>query len=278
MRWTRVAWYPFMQSYEQAPTRSQANALLRRACASSNSVAASHTCCVGPCVQTVLPLSRSRATWLRALGKPRFQPRVGQSAAADSEQHPSRSLPIRNRVYVFLRRWDRFILTPTTINSRCASYSSHTRLLAPGSLLCLASLPGKCVLRVCAADFSEIYYTFQVPYAQARRNCFRMKYEPHEVSLFSVFNEDLRSTCVYLALNTLAMGDSMAVEFAQQAHYNVLSSLGNFFRFEEVVAYRKVFPRSRTLELLSIDDHMTAQGGEQTTDGEWARPGRRMDC
>ena len=86
-----------------------------------------------------------------------------------------------------------------------------------------------------------------------------MKYEPHEVSHFSVFNKDPHSSSVYLALNTLAMGDSMAVEFAQQAHYNVLSTLGSSMRFEEVVAYRKVFPRSRTLELLSIDDHMTAQ-------------------
>eukprot|EP00439_Symbiodinium_sp_Y106_P023662 s5662_g2.t3 len=55
------------------------------------------------------------------------------------------------------------------------------------------------------------------------------------------------------------MGDCHAVEFAQQSHYNVLSSIGCSMRPDEYAAYRRPFPRSSCVELLAIDDHLTAQ-------------------
>jgi len=64
--------------------------------------------------------------------------------------------------------------------------------------------------------------------------------------------------CV-VALNALAMGDSWAVEFAQQSHHNVLRFLAGCMLEHQRVAYRKPFPRSSFAEWLSIDDHVGVQ-------------------
>ena len=156
--------------------------------------------------------------------------------------------------------WDCFILNPCVINSRTHSYSNFTGMLAPGSMLTLAHLPSlsRC-MRFCADDLSEMYYTFQVGDLRARRNCIGLPLTPADVCNFEAFSSDLHSCPVYASLGTLAMGDGHAVEFAQQAHFNVLSQLGDCVRPEEFVSYRRVFPRGPTFEFLSIDDHLTAQ-------------------
>eukprot|EP00439_Symbiodinium_sp_Y106_P019028 s5802_g2.t1 len=53
------------------------------------------------------------------------------------------------------------------------------------------------------------------------------------------------------------MGDSMAVEFAQQAHFNVLRFEASCMNPSQQVTYRTPVPRSSTWEFLSIDDHLT---------------------
>ena len=55
------------------------------------------------------------------------------------------------------------------------------------------------------------------------------------------------------------MGDSWAVEFAQQAHHNVLRFLAGSMLEDQRVAYRRAFPRGKFLEWLSIDDHIGVQ-------------------
>ena len=156
--------------------------------------------------------------------------------------------------------FDRFILNPSVANSRARKLSRYTKLLAPGCLLAQASLPSQsAILRLSCDDLSEMYYTFVVPPLRAKRNCLGIKFEPSELRGFNAFNPELHKGSCYLALNALAMGDCGAVEYAQQAHFNVLASLGGSMRPTEFVAYRRVFPRSDCMEFLSIDDHMTAQ-------------------
>ena len=154
---------------------------------------------------------------------------------------------------------DRLILSPTTINSRMLKHSNFTRYLAPGSLLCLAHLEAHEVLRMCADDLGEMYYTFEVPPSRARRNAIRMVFQPEEVWHFSCFKKDLHMGPLVLALSTLAMGDSHAVEIAQQAHYIVLAMEGHSMLQSEVACYRQPFPRSDCVELLAIDGHLPAQ-------------------
>ncbi|CAE7810303.1 unnamed protein product [Symbiodinium sp. CCMP2592] len=155
--------------------------------------------------------------------------------------------------------FDRLIINPSVANARAVPYSNFTKLLSPGSLLTLVALPAEQFLRMCADDLSEFYYTIRVPRARALRNCVRMKFRPDEIKHFSCYDPCIHTSHVYLGLNALAMGDIHAVEFAQQSHYNVLYSLAHAVRPDEFVAYRLPFPRSRCIELLAIDDHVTAQ-------------------
>ena len=62
-----------------------------------------------------------------------------------------------------------------------------------------------------------------------------------------------------ICLKTLAMGDSLAVEIAQQSHTNVLRKLCGSMLDSETLKYRKPVPRSDFIELLAIDDHIGLQ-------------------
>ena len=65
------------------------------------------------------------------------------------------------------REFDRLIINPTTINSRCSGYSNFTKLLAPGALLTQLHLNSDEVARFSADDLTEMYYTFVVSPAEA---------------------------------------------------------------------------------------------------------------
>ena len=190
--------------------------------------------------------------------------------AAKWDQHkalrlvPCSAVPFQETVGCFAvskdSDFDRFIINPVVANSRTRGLSRFTKLLAPGSLLALAHLPSdNHIFRFCCDDLSEMYYTFVVTPSRAKRNCLGMSFCPWELQGFSVFDASVHNQPCYLALGTLAMGDCHAVEFAQQSHFHVLSSIGCSMRPHECAAYRRPFPRSACVELLSIDDHLTAQ-------------------
>ena len=155
--------------------------------------------------------------------------------------------------------YDRLILNPVVVNGRMKHYSNYTKTLAPGCLIGLIQLQPHEVVRISADDLSEMYYTFRVPERRARRNALRMKFQCHELSRFKCFDPSIhRGTC-YLALGSLAMGDSLAVEIAQQAHHQVLFQLAGCMLETERVCYRRCFPRGKFFEFLAIDDHLGLQ-------------------
>ena len=55
------------------------------------------------------------------------------------------------------------------------------------------------------------------------------------------------------------MGDGLAVEIAQQSHFNLLPQLGDCMKEHEVVAYRRPIPRGPFYEFLTVDDHIGLQ-------------------
>ena len=55
------------------------------------------------------------------------------------------------------------------------------------------------------------------------------------------------------------MGDGLAVEIAQQSHFNLLPQLGDCMKEHEVVAYRRPVPRGPFYEFLTVDDHIGLQ-------------------
>ena len=156
--------------------------------------------------------------------------------------------------------YDRLIINPKVINSRMASVSDFTKSLAPGALIALLDLEPSQVMRFSADDLSDFYYTFCVSEARSHRNALRMKFKGSELKHLSCFPADGDLEGMYLiTLCTLAMGDSMAVEIAQQAHSNVLRQLCGSMLTHECLRYRFPCPRSKFVELLAIDDHVGIQ-------------------
>ena len=137
--------------------------------------------------------------------------------------------------------------------------NSFTRLLAHGCQLCLLHAPADSVIRFCADDLAEFYYTISVSPERAKRNTIGIRFEAGELSHLAAFNPAEHWGKCYVALSSLAMGDSLAVELAQQAHVGVLRSLGGSVLPSQTVAYRRAFPRGSFAEFLCIDDHISAQ-------------------
>ena len=112
---------------------------------------------------------------------------------------------------------DRLILNPTLVNSRCRKYSNFTKLLTPGSLACCLHLEEGEVLRMCADDLSEMYYTFQVPLSVQCVIAAGWCLIPMSFPIYNALNA-LALPCimchVLIALSALAMGDGLAVEIA----------------------------------------------------------------
>ena len=126
-------------------------------------------------------------------------------------------------------------------------------------MFALICLQGNDKLRISADDLAEMYYTIKIPEQRAKRNSIGMIFHHHELKHLQCFDPSKHFGNCVIALNALAMGDSWAVEFAQQSHHNVLRFLAGAMLEHQRVAYRKPFPRSRFLEWLSIDDHVGVQ-------------------
>ena len=156
---------------------------------------------------------------------------------------------------------DRLIINPQCINSRMFSISECTKMLPPGAMISLMHLQADEVCRVCADDLSDCYYTFCVSYARACRNALRMKFKPSEISHLKCFDpsKHFDSGPLLICLSSLAMGDSLAVEVAQQSHTNVLKRLAGSMVSSQTLRYRFPFPTGKFIELLAIDDHVTLQ-------------------
>ena len=156
-------------------------------------------------------------------------------------------------------KFDRLIINPRTINSRMMSISESTREMAPGSMISLLHLPPGTMFRFSADDLTDFYYTFQVGERRAQRNAFKTIFEGNELRHLKCFNESFSDCKVLVCLKTLAMGDSLAVEIAQQAHANVLRHLCGAMLNHETLRYRFPVPRSDTIEMLAVDDHICIQ-------------------
>jgi len=154
---------------------------------------------------------------------------------------------------------DRLIINPTVINSRMYNANTFTKTIAPGHLVGMIRLRPDEDLRISSDDLCEFYYTFQVTRSRAARNAIGVSFVGSELSHLQCYNPRLHQESVYICLATLAMGDGLAVEIAQQSHYNLLRQLGGCMDPKEVLAYRRAIPKGPFYELLTIDDHIGLQ-------------------
>ena len=117
------------------------------------------------------------------------------------------------------RDYDRLIVNPAVLNSRMATISRQTRTLAPGSMFSLIALAPDEALRLSSDDLREYYHTFIVSRARAKRNCIGLAFSDSELSGFRAFDSSEHAgRPLYLALRTLAMGDSLAIKLTQESH------------------------------------------------------------
>ena len=150
---------------------------------------------------------------------------------------------------------ERFIINPMAVNSTMRKVSRCSSSLSPGSLLCGLVLPRGRGLLVNSDDLRDFYHSFVVSPARARRNTFNVTFPAADFADFRAYRAELAGGDVCPCLNTLGMGDSLAVEAAQATHLGLLRSCGAA-RPEHYVRYGAPFPRGPLYELLAIDDHV----------------------
>ena len=173
-------------------------------------------------------------------------------------------------------RTDRFITNPTRMNSVSSGISRWSRLLAPGPLLAHIQLPPGHVLVASADDLQDFYHTFLVGPRRAARNAFNMTFPGALFEGWSSFSPDLARSRVIPALRTLAMGDNLAVELAQCAHWCLLRRAG-CAGARGLLKYHSPVPRGPLFELLAIDDHVAFEIVARPATGAPAPFGPRLD-
>ena len=123
----------------------------------------------------------------------------------------------------------------------------------------LLTAPADSVIRFCVDDLAEFYYTIRVARTRSQRNAIATPFAASDLAHFKAFDATKHWGQCHLALASLAMGDSLAVELAQQSHVGVLRYLAGALVPSQTVSHRRAFPRGDFAEFLCIDDHISAQ-------------------
>ena len=90
-------------------------------------------------------------------------------------------------------------------------------------------------LAISSDDLRDCYHTFVVGEARWRRNALNFELAAGACRRWSCFTADLLHAGPLLpCLRTMAMGDHLAVEFAQAAHHGVLRRLCGAMRSAEL--------------------------------------------
>ena len=154
---------------------------------------------------------------------------------------------------------DRLIVNPVVANSRSYTLTNFAKTLTPGSMLALLHLRPHEVFRYQADDLSDYYYTYQISSLRAKKNSVRCLFDPSELEHLAASKRVHMCGKQMISLNTMAMGDSLSVEVGQAAHYGVLRELAGALAPSQTLLYRHLVPRSATIEMLAIDDHIALQ-------------------
>jgi hypothetical protein len=117
-------------------------------------------------------------------------------------------------------------------------------------------------LRLFATDLTEMFYSFAITAVRARSNCLPIVCTVSELSgtrAEAAYWRDTKDAApddlVLLSLFTEPIGDINAVDYAQEAHANVLVAAGAWQPHLRVESWNPL-PRDGSMELLTVDDHL----------------------
>ena len=149
---------------------------------------------------------------------------------------------------------DRMILDSRGANILERPPNRWIHSLSAGELLTRIVLSEDCRLTCSGNDLKDFYYFFKATKSRAQRNVLVGGLHPKDVAHLRAFKpEFLKSQCVYGGLNTLAMGDTQAVELAQACHLG-LASRSEVVEAENLLSLQKPFPRTDDAVGLVMDD------------------------
>ena len=126
--------------------------------------------------------------------------------------------------------------------------------LPNGTMLCHIILKKGMILRASGDDLESFFYTLRHLDEWVARNAVG---HPVDEGDFMEWG-GVPGLQYVIAFKVICMGDSNAVDLAQQTHLCALQSLG-CMKEEETLEYRKAIPQGSTMEGLYIDDHLCFQ-------------------
>ena len=126
--------------------------------------------------------------------------------------------------------------------------------LPHGSLFTQLIIPKGCSIRASGDDLSNYFYLLKHHEEWLGRNTVGNPIPGHWFPDFGCSPEK----DYMLSFRVIAMGDSNAVDIAQETHYQILRDAG-CLRGDETIAFKCILPAKATWEGLYIDDHVATQ-------------------
>ena len=145
---------------------------------------------------------------------------------------------------------DRLILDARPANCMEPTLCNYVKTMASANVLSQLELAPDEVLLLSGRDIRDYFYQFKVTEQRSRRNVLATKLSPEDLRY--IFNRDFDRPG-YVGLNTLAMGDNNACEFAQGSHLALVLSCGGA-TLDEVIHMHSPLPRSPYMLGIVIDD------------------------
>ena len=145
---------------------------------------------------------------------------------------------------------DRLILDARPPNTMERVLNKWTKTMASGTCLCQLEIEPTEVLIMSGRDVRDYFYQFVVSAERARRNVLAGKLSASDLSF--IFGRPIPEDG-YVGLNTLAMGDCNACEYAQSSHLQLLLASGGAV-WEELLMMHSPPPRSLLSIGVVIDD------------------------
>ena len=148
---------------------------------------------------------------------------------------------------------DRMIMDSRPPNVREIPAARWTACMASAAALTTFELREHEVLRCSGQDVSDFFSQFLVPAARLRRNVLHGKLSRQELETIFQRQDDAFRDGGFVGLNTMAMGDLRACEFAQGSHLSVLLEAKGFAPHELIMMHQPL-PRGLLSIGVVIDD------------------------